>query len=381
MKLLLDPRITSLLVHSSRRGAFSSLALGGNNKPIQWGILSAGKISSDYAKAIQFTPGAECKAVAARCGDKAASFASAHSIPKSYGSYEHLLADPDIDVVYVGSVADQHAKLATEALLVGKPTVVEKPFTLSHEDTKRLVELAKRQDVFLMEGMWTRSFPAMRFVRDLIVGDEIGKVVMVQGDFGWSTDGCGPQDRIWSPQSGGMTLDIGMYMVQLGQVAFGLSKVENVHAIGNKKNGVDHTVAANVVYEQGGILQFYVTGEANTEERVVIQGTKGRIVMDSPAHVPSRVRVLKDEGRGAANEQVLDFPLPDDSYTSWNYPGSIGFTHQIQAVGAALAKGEKECPHFTLSDSLQVASILDDILEQVHGTDDQSDSDDEAVSA
>ena len=85
------------------------------------------------------------------------------------------------------------------------------------------------------------------------------------------------------------------------------------------------------------MLQFYVTGEANTEERVMIQGTKGRIAIDPAAHVPTVVRLQKDEGRGTAQESVFEYPLPDDSYhTSWNYPGSIGFTYQIQAVGEAL---------------------------------------------
>lgn len=215
--------------------------------------------------------------------------------------------------------------------------------------------------------MWTRCFPAMRKVRDLIAAGEIGDVVCVQGDFGWSTKDCGPEDRIWYPESGGMTLDIGMYMVQLGQVAFPNTPIQQINAMGKKKNGVDHTVLVNAQYERdAGMLQFYVTGEANTEERVVIQGTAGRLVLDSPAHVPTTVRLQKDEGRGAAEETVLEYPLPDDSYTTWNYPGSIGFYHQIEAVADALRNGEKECRHFTLEDSLQVASALDTIVQQVH---------------
>lgn len=208
----------------------------------------------------------------------------------------------------------------------------------------------------------------MRKVEQLIRNGEIGKVVAVQADFGWSTANNGPDDRIWNPKSGGMTLDIGMYMAQLGQVAFPSQPVEQIQSMGSLKNGVDHTVLTNVQYAKGGMLQFYVTGEANTEERVMIQGTLGRIAIDPAAHVPTSIRLQQDQGRGAAQETVFEFPLPDDSYTNWNYPGSIGFTYQIQAVGEALRRGEKECRHFTLDDSLQVASILDTILEQVHGS-------------
>jgi len=214
--------------------------------------------------------------------------------------------------------------------------------------------------------MWTRCFPAMRQVQKLIGKGEIGKVVAVQADFGWSTANNGPEDRIWNPDSGGMTLDIGMYMAQLGQVAFPSQDVERIQSMGTTKNGVDHTVLSNIQYSDGGMLQFYVTGEANTEERVMIQGTSGRIAIDPSAHVPTVVRLQKDEGRGAADETVFEYPLPDDSYTSWNYPGSIGFTYQIKAVGDALRKGEKDCRYFTLDDSLQVSSILDTMLRQVH---------------
>ena len=92
----------------------------------------------------------QATAVAARSGDKAAKFAEEHNVKKSYGSYEELLADPEIDVVYVGSVADQHMKLATKSLLAGKPTLVEKPLTLTHKDSETLVQLAQKTDTFLM---------------------------------------------------------------------------------------------------------------------------------------------------------------------------------------------------------------------------------------
>ena len=194
--------------------------------------------------------------------------------------------------------------------------------------------------------MWTRFFPAMEKVSQIITSGEIGDVVNVQGDFGWKNVDCPfPEDRIWNPLSGGMTLDIGMYMAQLGQVAYPNSEVLNIQAMATKKNGIDQTILTNILYQktegdsvsdgrdetlQKGMLQFYVTGAANTEERVTIQGSNGRIVLDAPAHAPERVRLFKDEGRGKTSEEIFEFPRPDDSYTSWYYPGSIGFTHEIK---------------------------------------------------
>ena len=178
-------------------------------EPIRWGILCAGKISSDFAKAIAITEGAEVVAVAARSSAKAESFARNHGIPKAFGCYADLLNDPSVHVVYIGSIADQHYHLAVQSLLAKKPTVVEKPLTLTLKDTQSLIRLAKQSNVFLMEGLWTRSFPAILRVQELIAEGTIGRVSTIQADFGWSTEGCGPGDRIWQQGSGGMTLDIG----------------------------------------------------------------------------------------------------------------------------------------------------------------------------
>jgi len=328
---------------------------------VRWGILSAGKISSDFVKAIAITEGVECTAVAARSKLRATEFAKTHGLSKSYGSYDELLSDPSIDIVYVGSIADQHGEMAKKCLLAGKPTVVEKPLTLSEVETRGLVRLAEENKLLLVEGMWTRFFPAMEKVQTVIASGDIGTIVSVQGDFGWNNQDCPyPQHRIWNPHSGGMTMDVGMYIAQLGQVAYPHLGVKRIHAMATRKHQVDQTVLVNVQYskctaeedegdkdgavrkddggdsddhdgDNTGMLQFYITGAANTEERVTIQGTRGRIVIDPPAHVPTRVRVVRDAGRtSSSEEQSFDYPLPDDSYTTWNYPGSIGFTYEVK---------------------------------------------------
>ena len=136
--------------------------------------------------------------MAARNGDNAAAFAKEYGIPKSYDSYEKLLHDPEIDVVYVGSIADQHANMTKMCLEAGKSTVCEKPLTLSAADTAELVRVARDKNIFLCEGLWTRFFPAMKKVSDVISSGEIGTVVNVQGDFGWCNAACPyPEDRIW----------------------------------------------------------------------------------------------------------------------------------------------------------------------------------------
>ena len=142
----------------------------------------------------------------ARNVDNASIFAEKHNIPKYYKSYEDLLSDDSIDVVYVGSIADEHGKMTKACLKAGRPTVCEKPLTLNAKDTKELVELARSEDIFLLEGLWSRFFPAVKKVSELIKDGEIGTVVNVQGDFGYSNLNFGLDDRIWKPSSGGKNL-------------------------------------------------------------------------------------------------------------------------------------------------------------------------------
>jgi len=267
--------------------------------------------------------------------------------------------------------------------------------------------------------MWTRFLPAIEKVQETIASGDIGTIVSVQGDFGWKNIDCPyPQHRIWSPNSGGMTMDIGMYMAQFGQVAYSQQQfeIERIQAMATRKHNIDQTVLVNIMYskyhkeeeekkndkdddadmEDGnssrngdgdsdeGMLQFYITGAANTDERVTIQGSKGRIVIDPPAHVPTRIRVIRDSGRqhekmipdevtntiagsSEMRQAIFDYPLPDDSYTDWNYPGSIGLTYEVKAICEAIRNGKTECHQFTGNNSIQLASILDEILRQING--------------
>lgn len=344
---------------------------------VRWGIVSAGKIASDFAKAISYTEGSEVAAIAARSISSAQKFASAHNIPKAYGSYDELLKDDDIDVIYVGSIANTHADVARKIILAKKPVVVEKPLSLTLNESASLIELAKESKVFLMEGLWTRCFPAMKKTSELIENGMIGDVICVQGDFGWRAKECPyPEDRFWDTKSGGTVYDIGMYLVHLGQLAYPNYKLQKVQAMGTMYNNVEITGLTNVQYQHPtdenkiGYVQFYCTGEANTEERVSIQGTKGRIVIHSPAHTPSSISLYREISRGSFEEERFHFPLTDylkqmDQTNDWYYPGSIGFTYQIQDVCDAIKNHQLECKSFTHANSLELAYVIDEMLRQI----------------
>ena len=159
--------LLSLLLVAASNDDAACAAMG---RPIRWGIMGSGLISSDFVGALKALPAdeAEVIAVGARSLEAAQAFATSLGVPKAHAGYEALASDPDVDVVYVGTVAQTHADCARIALAAGKPVLVEKPLAMNGEEAAELVALAKSRGLFLLEGMWTRFFPAVVKARELL---------------------------------------------------------------------------------------------------------------------------------------------------------------------------------------------------------------------
>lgn len=154
--------------------------------PIRWGVMGAGLISRDFVGALKALSPKEgvVVAVGARDLEGAATFARELSIERVHEGYEALAADPEVDVIYVGTVAQAHVQCCRIALAAGKHVVVEKPLALCASDVEALTREAHERGLFLLEGMWTRCFPAVRKARELLAAGAIGEVVAVAADFG-----------------------------------------------------------------------------------------------------------------------------------------------------------------------------------------------------
>ena len=151
----------------------------------RWGILGCGNIARKFATGLQSADSAVLKAVGSRSAQKAEAFGSEFSAEHRHGSYEALVADPDVDVIYVATPHPMHKQNSILCLQGGKAVLCEKPFTINAEQAKELVAVAKSQGRFLMEAMWSRFLPAAQQLRDWITSGAIGEVRMVQADFGY----------------------------------------------------------------------------------------------------------------------------------------------------------------------------------------------------
>ena len=151
--------------------------------PLRWGFITASAIGSDFIKSLQDVPGAECVAVAARDAGRAARYAEAHGMPRSHATYQALCADPDIDIVYIGSKTPDHFDHCMMCIKAGKNVLCEKPFTETAAQAREVYAAAAEAGLFCQEGMWTRFFPVYEHARQAIAAGAIGDVQIVQSDY------------------------------------------------------------------------------------------------------------------------------------------------------------------------------------------------------
>ncbi len=166
---------------------------------IRWGFIGLGSIARRFGNGFAYAPGAEIYAVASRSQDKADAFGAEFGASKCYGSYEALVQDPDVDVVYIGTPHNFHLSQTLLALDAGKPVLCEKPFAVNAGEAQIMIDSARDKGLFLMDAFWTRFFPAMAELRQLLAAGAIGDVMLVQADFGYRTPGVDPESRAFSP--------------------------------------------------------------------------------------------------------------------------------------------------------------------------------------
>ncbi|VVJ16375.1 Putative oxidoreductase [Amycolatopsis camponoti] len=259
---------------------------------LRWGLLAAGTIAGHFAAGVDESKHGTLTAVAARNGDRARDFATRFEIPKAYGSYEDLLADPDVDAVYVSTPHALHKEWAIAAAEAGKHVLCEKPLTLTAADAEEVIDAARRNDVFLMEAFMYRLHPQTRRLVELIAGGAIGEVRAVDTTFSFDSN---PEEteRLSDPAlGGGGILDVGCYCTSLArlvaQAATGQDVVEPTEVSGMAKlspRGVDE-YATGLLRLPGDILATISCGIRLTrEDGIRVFGTSGQLHIPRPAWI------------------------------------------------------------------------------------------------
>jgi dihydrodiol dehydrogenase / D-xylose 1-dehydrogenase (NADP) len=259
---------------------------------LRWGICGAGKISSDFVVGIKTRPSSEhtVVAVAARSVESSAKFAAVHRIAKQYGSYEDLARDAEVDVVYVGTIHPTHHQCVKLMLESGKSVLCEKPLTMTQLDTTALIQTAKDCGKFLMEGMWTRFFPAVAEVRRRLSNESIGEVKVVQANFGFKRSDNSGTSRLDDPNlGGGAVLDVGVYPISLATMVF-KERPSSIHATGwLTSTGVDEFAAITLYYKGGRVAQLSCSIGVDLLNEAAVFGTKGKMKLLKPFWCPTKL--------------------------------------------------------------------------------------------
>ncbi|XP_076011388.1 trans-1,2-dihydrobenzene-1,2-diol dehydrogenase-like [Genypterus blacodes] len=323
---------------------------------IRWGICGAGKISHDFTVALRTLPPEDHQvvAVAARKLEDAQAFAKTHSISRAYGSYDELARDQDIDVVYVGVIHPCHLSTSLLFMNAKKNVLCEKPLAMNSREVQQIIACAKMNDVFLMEAVWTRFFPASKEIKRLLAQGELGDVKMVRAEFGVSLTHV-PRS-IQKEQGGGSVLDLGIYCLQFICMVYNGEKPESIQATGVCNDaGLDDTVVVTLKFSKNRLAVFTCSMALELPNDGVIVGTKGTIRI--PAHIWSPTSLV-------VNGKETKYPVPEPGLPL-NFLNSTGMRYEAEEVRQCLLKGLKESAGMTHADSVLLAELEDEIRRQV----------------
>ncbi|MFT8395555.1 MAG: Gfo/Idh/MocA family oxidoreductase [Propionibacterium sp.] len=316
---------------------------------IHWGIAGPGRISHTIASELKSVPGAEISAVGSRSEHRAQAFADTFGIPRAHGSYQALIDDPDVDIIYLGTPHPQHYALALAAIAAGKAVLIEKSLTCTLAHTAEVAEAARAAGVFAMEGVWTRFMPATRTAHEVVDSGRIGQLTAVQGDLFAHRD-FDPKDRLFAPSlAGGAMLDLGVYVLHFAQDFLG--SPATVECTGHLfPNGTDAAESLQLGYHSDQFAQLSCGLSTYGPGRMIICGTEGYIEVGPRFHHPRQVIVH----HGTDEPEIIDRP----------YEGQ-GYRVELKAVTEALEEGLTEHPLLPLDDSIAVSDAMTKGLAQL----------------
>jgi len=321
---------------------------------IRWGICSAGLICHDFVNAISSHPEGEHEvvAVAARKLEDAEKFASKHRVKRAYGNYGDLATDKEIDVVYIGAIHPVHLELAKIFLTAGKAVLCEKPLCMNLRETKELVEVARKNKVFLMEAIWSRCLPAYQALKKEIDAGTIGEVKQVIASFGEVIDA----PRLHRKDLGGGTvLDLGIYTIQVAHLVLGPDHPTVIAGGHLGEDGCDESTSASLIYSDGRTATLATHTRVKLPNEAHIIGTKGSLVLPYPFW--TAIKLVTPSG-------TQEYPLPTGATYPFTFNNSANMAHESAHVRECLLAGKTESPLVTLDETLTLASIMEQIRKQ-----------------
>lgn len=311
------------------------------------GIIGCGWIAEKMAITLQGMEKVEAYAIASRDLNKAETFAQKWNFTRAYGSYEEMLDDELVDLVYIATPHSHHYAHTRLSLLKGKPVLCEKAFTANAKEAEELLQLAKEKNLFLTEAIWTRYMPLSQTICELVDNGAIGRPQLLTANL------CYPnyhKERMHKPElAGGALLDLGVYTLNFAAMVFGTDIIRTTSACIKTDTGVDAQNSITLEYADGKMAILCSSQMAKSDRQGIISGDKGFMIVDN-INNPQKVSVYDSDYQLTA---VYNCP-----------PQITGYEYQVYASIEALENGWLESPFMPHQETLRIMRQMDELRKE-----------------
>jgi predicted dehydrogenase len=316
---------------------------------IRWGIIGLGNIANQFAKDLLLIEDAKLVAVASRDAEKSKTFATEHGCQKAYSSYDDIINDPEIDILYIATPHSTHTSLSIKALKNNKHVLCEKPIALNFQDALQMINASKTNNKFFMEAMWTRFNPSFREAFQRIKNGELGDIKYINADFAFYADDLTDvgSRKTSTKLGGGSLLDVGVYPLFLCYILLGVP-TEILAKANFHQTGADLQTSMILQYDKAqAILHSSFVSTSNI--KATINGTKGRINLNTMWYQAQSYTLITEE-----HEE--EFLLPTKGK---------GFTYEIEECQNCIKENRIESALWSHKNCLDLAQIVDDVKKQI----------------
>lgn len=311
------------------------------------GILGAGRIAGTVAATLMQMQEMACIAVASRDLEKAKTFAERFGFRKAYGSYEEMLADPEVELVYIATPHSHHFEHIMLCLRHGKHVLCEKAFTMNADQASRAAEEAERRGLYLAEAIWTRYMPSRRIIDNVLASGAIGTPNTLTANLSYVIH---DKERICRPElAGGALLDIGVYGLNFALMHFGTDIASIGSAVQMTDEGVDAMESITIFYNDGRMAVLTHSIYARSDRKGIIHGDKGYMVVEN-INNPQSVSV---------------YDLNDNLVEHYDVPTQIsGYEYQFLEAERCIRAGKTQAESMPLAETVYVMDVMDDLRAQ-----------------
>lgn len=312
------------------------------------GIIGTGWIADMMARTLTGLDGTMKYAVASRTLEKAQQFAALWGFEKAYGSYQELVDDPDVDLVYIATPHSHHYDNSVMAINAGKPVLCEKAFTANARHADALLDLAHKKGVFITEAIWTRYMPLSAKIKEVMESGVIGEPRLINASLCYMMEF---KERILRPDlCGGALLDLGVYSINFARMYFGGDIVKQTSCCSKSSTGMDMYNAMSWTYRNGRVANLQSSTMGLCGRIGQICGTEGYMIVDN-INCPQKFTVFNNDYR-----PVAVYEKPEKQIT--------GYEYQVTASFEAISKGLLESPYMPHQETLDIMKLMDGLRQE-----------------